>query len=94
MTTLAADTVVSRNPDIMVAPVPDGYVMLSVEGSRYLEFNTTAAAVWDLLEAPRTVRSLCEAVQARFEVDAGRCQTEVQALLRQLVDAGALRAAV
>ena len=91
MATLAAETVISRNPDIMVAPVPDGYVMLSVEASRYLEFNATAAAVWDLLETPRTVRSICDAIQSRFEVEAGRCETEVHALLSQLVDANALR---
>jgi hypothetical protein len=91
MATLAADSVVKRNPDIMVAQVPDGYVMLSVDASRYLEFNATAAAVWDLLETPRTVRSLCEAVQMGFEVEAGRCQTEVHDLLTQLIRVSAVR---
>ena len=90
MPELISETIVSRNPDVMVAPVPDGYVMLSVEASRYLEFNGTAAAVWDLLETPRTVRSLCDAVQARFEVSADRCETEVHALIVQLVRASAL----
>ena len=88
---LTPQSIVSRNPEIMVAPVPDGYVMLSVEASRYLEFNATAAAIWDLLETPRTAQSIYEAVQARFEVDPDRCQTEVYALLEQLVRAGALR---
>jgi hypothetical protein len=91
MATLAADSVVKRNPDIMVAQVPDGYVMLSVDASRYLEFNATAAAVWDFLETPRTVRSLCEAVQMRFDVEAGRCRTEVHDLLTQLIRSHAVR---
>ena len=90
MTTVTADTVVSRNPAVMVAAVPDGYVMLSAEAGRYLEFNATAAAVWDLLETSRTVDAVCAAVQARFEVDAARCEAEVHALITQLVNAGAL----
>ena len=91
MATLAADSVVKRNPDILVAQVPDGYVMLSVDADRYLEFNATAAAVWDFLETPRTVQALCEAVRMRFDVEAGRCQTEIHDLLTQLIRARAVR---
>jgi hypothetical protein len=91
MAALTSDTLLSRNPDMLVALVPEGYVMLSLEADRYLEFNPTAAAVWDLLETPRTVQALCDDVRARFEVEAARCENEVRALLDHLIGLHVIR---
>ncbi|MEP7358785.1 MAG: PqqD family protein [Anaerolineales bacterium] len=42
------------------------------------------AWIWRLIEEPRSVAAIRAAVLAEFEVDAEMCQSDLQALLRDL----------
>jgi hypothetical protein len=85
MADLTPHTVLRRNADLLLAAVPPGYVLLDVEAARYVDLNVSAAAVWDLLETPTTLRSLCTALGARFDVGQEQCEAEVLDLLGQLL---------
>ena len=74
-----------RKTDVVGADVPDGYVLLDLDNSKYLQLNATASIVWELLESPMSFRMLTEHLQARFEVEAERCAVEVDALLQRFL---------
>lgn len=64
-------------------------VILNLSNSTYYGLNAVGAAVWELLvRKPRRVADLQQAVLEAFEVDAGRCEQDILALLEQLQSAG------
>ena len=86
---VALDTMLSRNGDILHAPVgAEEAVMLSVQAGQYYGFNAVARRIWELLEEPKTVRALCDAIWAEFTVDAETCEADVLKFLGELRDNG------
>jgi hypothetical protein len=60
-------------------------VLLSLRTGVYYGLNAVAARVWALIEQPRTVASVCDALLEEFEgVTREQCVAEVLALLEQL----------
>jgi hypothetical protein len=80
-----------RVPGFVAARLGDEMALLDLDRGDYLGFNTTAAFVWQLLEKPRSVAELCRALASEFDVDEARCQSEVVALVRKMIEAGLAR---
>jgi hypothetical protein len=78
-----------RSQDILEAPVGlDQAVMMSAERGCYYSVNAVGRRIWELLERPRTVDELRDALCAEFEVDAQTCEADIVAFLHDLVDNG------
>ena len=72
--TIALETKLSRDGDILYAPVnAEEAVMLSISAGHYFgQFGCTR--IWQLLEAPMTVAQICARLCEEFEVDAQHCK--------------------
>lgn len=79
------DRLLCRKTDMVGAQVADGYVMLDLDNRKYIQLNGTAEIVWELLEVPKSLGMIADLLQERFDVEAERCRTEVQALLGQFL---------
>lgn len=79
------DRLLCRKADMIGAQVADGYVMLDLDSSKYIQLNATAELVWELLETPRSLGTITDLLQERFEVEAEQCRGEVRALLMQFL---------
>jgi hypothetical protein len=88
MAALSLETVVARRGEPLAARVDDDLVMLDPVRSRYFALDATGRRVWELLGEPRSVESLCAALQDEFEVSAQTCRTDVVTFLQQMADAG------
>jgi hypothetical protein len=66
-------------------------IMMSVRNGRYYGLNGTGTRIWCLLEQPRTLASLCEVLQADYDVERETCEREVLLLLEALVHEGLVR---
>ena len=55
--------------------------ILNLSNGVYYGLNPVGARVWELVQAPGTVAALCEQLLAEFDVERGRCEQEVLALL-------------
>lgn len=62
----------------------DDLVLLEQTQSRYYGLDSIGRRIWELLEEPRTIGSLCTTLEAEFDVSFERCRTEVLAFLEQL----------
>lgn len=88
MKVLTADTLIQRS-ESQVATVLEGEVVLvNLDEGAYYHLNRVGSAVWDLLESPRTVKSLCNSLIECYAVEPEQCEREVVALLGQLLEAG------
>lgn len=80
-----------RRPGYVAANLGEELAVLDMASGSYLGFNATAAHVWRLLEQPRTLRVLCEAMTEEFDIDADHCRTELHELLDQMLAAGLIQ---
>ena len=81
---IGPSTVVSRSDEPVAVEVDRKIVMMSVEQAMYFGLEGTGPRIWALLEQPRTVESLCEALMQEFDVDAEDCRREVIDFLEEL----------
>lgn len=89
MTAISADTVVQRRGDLLANDLSETEtVMLDVAGGSYYGLRDVSRAIWDHLETPVTVDSLCERLLAEFDVDPEKCRLETTAFLEKLHERG------
>ncbi len=73
-----------RLPGLIEAEVDGELVALHIENGTCYSFNETAAHIWALLDRPRSVTDICDALARDFEVDSTTCGDQVVLLLRDL----------
>ena len=81
---LSLDAVVVRSPEPLTAAVDDELAMLEPGRGLYYTLDAAGRRVWELLERPRSVASLCGALEREFAVDPETCRADVLAFLEQL----------
>ena len=82
---------IHRDGDWLAAKVGDELVMMSAAKGNYIGLSEVGARIWDQIETPRTIDSLCEALVAEYEVDPATCRAEVDTFLATLGEHGAVR---
>jgi len=91
---MAADSPVYRQSATFVtAPLDDELALLDVRSGTYFGLNSTAAAIWRLLERPVGVDGICAALTQDFEVDQADCRAGVERALRDLLRRGLIERA-
>lgn len=83
-----ADTRLVAARDQVSVEVEGEAVILSLADGVYYGLDPVGARVWTLLEQPRTVAELRDAVVAEWEVDASTAQRDLLALLSELAGRG------
>jgi hypothetical protein len=73
-----------RREDAVSADLGEEMAVLNLESGSYLGFNATAAHAWRLLEAPRSIESLCESMTTEFDVAPEQCRQALGKLLAKL----------
>jgi hypothetical protein len=59
-------------------------VMMSIEDSAYYGLNAVGSDLWEALESPVSITSLCQRVIKNFDIDAKSCELDVMELLTDL----------
>jgi len=81
---LAADSVVRRNPDVLLTEVPEGYLVLEMTRYACLSFTGSAGRIWELIETPIAVAAICDQLRREYRVDEQVCLSETLAHLERL----------
>jgi hypothetical protein len=68
-----------------MAPMKNETVLFNPANNKFCVLNTTAAMIWNLLEQPRTVQDVVQAVCERFSgAEQARVEQDVQRALDEL----------
>jgi Coenzyme PQQ synthesis protein D (PqqD) len=85
------DSVIS-DPSVVVAtkehfscPLGNDVIILDLRAGLYFSVNDVGALVWQLIQEPRTVGQVRDAVLDSFDVDPQTCERDVRALIQDLV---------
>lgn len=82
---------IHRNGDWLAAKVGDELVMMSAAKGNYIGLSAVGARIWELIETPCTVESLCAALVEEYDVDPATCRAEVESFLTTLGQHNAVR---
>lgn len=84
MSALNSSSIVVRTGDLVSAPMGDEVAMMDMVSGTYFVLDRVAAAIWDAIETPIAVDSLCARLREQFEVPEGRCEADVIPFLEKL----------
>lgn len=84
MSELGAKSVVERSGVLVTGEVKGEVVALNLQDGCCYGMNRTASRIWQMLDGPKTVKSICTALVADFEVDFETCERAVISLLEEL----------
>lgn len=59
-------------------------VILNLNSGVYFSLNRVGARIWELIQKPRSVREIQDAILKEFDVEPERCERDVIRLLEQL----------
>jgi hypothetical protein len=81
---LSEDPIVSRRGGLLEAEVDGEMVGLHVDNGTCYGFNATATRVWALIETPRRLAELRDALLEEFNVAPEVCEAQLRELLKEL----------
>ena len=66
--------------------VEEEIVILQLHEGAYYGLDPVGARVWSLIQQPRTVAEICDALVAEYDIGRERCEQDVVALVAELRD--------
>ena len=85
---LSDASVVVATPEQMSSELSGEVVILNLESGKYYSLDAVGATVWKMVQEPRTVGAIKEAIHNTYDVTPERCEADLQALLTSLQMAG------
>lgn len=64
--------------------IEDSLVMVNIDTGKYVTLNSSANAVWQALEQPRTQGDIVNELVGAFDVDEATCSRSVTGVLEQM----------
>jgi hypothetical protein len=86
-TLISPDSVVVVSQDQVSSDLAGESVILNLKDGTYYGLNELGSVIWEFIQEPKTVADICESILQEYEVDADTCNSSVQALLSDLVNA-------
>ena len=77
-----------KSTQILSSTIDDEVVMMSSEKGMYYNLNPIGSRIWDLLEAPQTIESLCAQLMDEYDVDEATCKQETEEFIQSLAERG------
>lgn len=82
---------VSRAKKLISTEIDGDYLSVDADSDSCYTFNAVTLSVWNMLEEAQTFGRLCERLGDSYEVDKGRCRSDVGELLGLLARDGLVR---
>jgi coenzyme PQQ synthesis protein D (PqqD) len=77
---------VVASKDQACAEVNDGLVILNLKNGVYCGLDPVGTRIWKLIQKPTTVLRVRDSLLDEYQVEPGRCEADLLALLHKLAD--------
>jgi hypothetical protein len=81
---LSVHSIVIAASEQVSCPLGDESAILNLKNTVYYGLNPVGARVWSLLQRPRRISELRDALLEEFEVDADSCERDLLELLQKM----------
>jgi hypothetical protein len=82
--TITPDSTVVATSQQLSRDVGGEVVILGLNEGIYYGLNPVGARVWNLIQDPRRVGDICDAIMREYDVSQERCESDVLDVLQQL----------
>jgi len=89
--TISANSTVVATEEQVSADLAGEAVILSLQSGMYYGLDQIGATIWTLIQEPRTVTEIRDAILDEYDVEPDRCERDAVELLEQLADAGLVK---
>lgn len=87
-TNLCSQTVLVVSRDQVSCDLGDEAAILGMKNSVYYGLNPLGAHVWRLLQRPRSVGEICQAIVSEYDVTLELCESDLVKLLQEMLQQG------
>ena len=88
---LSLHSIVSATREQVSCPLGDEAAILNLKNTVYYGLNPVGARVWTLLQQPRTVGELRDAILQEYEVESDQCERDLLELLEKMRSEGLIQ---
>jgi hypothetical protein len=88
---LSVHSIVNAAPEQVSCPLGDEAAILNLKNTVYYGLNPVGARVWTLLQQPRSISELRDTLLDEYDVDAGRCESDLLELLEKMKSEGLIQ---
>jgi len=91
MNKLSDLSVISVTKEAVHCDVEDEVVILGLKNGVYYGLNPVGAFIWNLIQKPKTVSEIRNAVLDEYDVEKEVCEKDLMELLGELLDKGIIK---
>jgi len=84
--TVAVDSVAVASSELVSATLDGEVVILGFQSGSYYGLDQVGVFVWDLLQEPRKVSDIRDAILEEYDVELAQCEQDLLALLTELAN--------
>lgn len=88
---ITLETIVCQCEAPVSVEVDGEVLMMSVETGNFYGLDEVAGFIWRFIAQPSSVSAVCDAVEAKFDVERARCEADALAFLDEMVNNGLVR---
>ncbi|TNE55630.1 MAG: PqqD family protein [Bacteroidetes bacterium] len=75
----------AQNKDLISTKLDEELIMLDIDQGKYFGLNPVAVRIWELIESPKSLDELCEALLQEYEVSPALCQQDTAVHLEEMI---------
>ena len=88
---LSASSAVVATSDQVSSDLAGEAVILSLSSGVYYGLNEAGASIWNLIQQPKTIKEIHEALLQYYDVEASQCKQDILTLLTELSEVGLIK---
>ena len=85
---ISVQSVVVAVSEKLSSQVGGDAVVLDMQSGKYFGLEGVGARIWELVQQPRKVSEIRDAVLSEYDADPAECERDLLAFLRQVQEAG------
>jgi hypothetical protein len=85
---ISTDSVVKAVREQLTSGLEGESVVLHLDSGKYFGFEAVGARIWELLQHPRKVSDIRDAVLREYDADPAGCERDLLAFLQEMQEAG------
>lgn len=86
--TFSGGSIVVAAKDQVYSKLAGEAVILNLKAGIYYGLDEVGTRIWELIQGPRTITEVRDAVLEEYDVDPGRCESDLVAILQNLKSEG------
>ncbi len=79
-----ANTTVHRKRETIFTRLDDELLAIDADAGKYFSLSGSGCRIWELIESPMSIGSICDQLTAELDVDRQRCAADVMSFVTDL----------